>query len=139
MTARAILISSTGSGTGRTTLTAGLLRALRRRGLSVRAAKSGPDYIDPLFHRAATGTASINLDSWAMPPPLLDDLLARAAADADFLVIEGAMGLFDGGAGVAGRTGAAADLAARYAIPVVLVLDIAGQSQNAAAGGRGLP
>src|SRR5258708_19767085 len=103
MTARAILISSTGSGTGKTTLTAGLLRAFRRRGLSVRAAKSGPDYIDPLFHRAAAGTASVNLDSWAMPPPLLDDLVARAAADGDFLIIEGAMGLFDGGAGARGQ------------------------------------
>ena len=138
MTARAILISSTGSGTGKTTLTAGLLRAFRRRGLNVGAAKSGPDYIDPLFHRAATGTASVNLDSWAMPPPLLDDLLARATADADFLVIEGAMGLFDGGSGAPGQSGAAADLAARYGIPVVLVLDVTGQSQTAAAVVRGL-
>jgi cobyrinic acid a,c-diamide synthase len=138
VTARAILVASTGSGTGKTTLTAGLLRALRRRGLSVHAAKSGPDYIDPLFHRAAIGTASVNLDSWAMPPPLLDDLLARAATDADFLVVEGAMGLFDGGSGARGQTGAAADLAARYGIPVVLVLDVTGQSQTAAAVARGL-
>lgn len=138
MTARAILVASTGSGTGKTTVTAGLLRAFRRRGLNVRAAKSGPDYIDPVFHRAAAGTASVNLDSWAMPPPLLDDLVARAAADADFLVIEGAMGLFDGGAGGRGQTGAAADLAARYGIPVVLVLDVTGQSQTAAAVVRGL-
>src|SRR5579859_4016654 len=114
MSAKALLIASTGSGTGKTTLAAGLLRALRRRGVNVRAAKSGPDYIDPLFHRAAIGLASVNLDSWAMAPSLLDGLLARAAAEADFLLLEGAMGLFDGAPGRPGRTGAAADLAARY-------------------------
>ena len=133
MTAKAILVASTGSGTGKTTLTLGLLRALRRRGLTVRAAKSGPDYIDPLFHRSATGLASVNLDSWAMPPALADAVLAGAAAETDLLVIEGAMGLFDGGPGPAGRSGAAGDLAARYGIPVVLVLDVTGQSQTAAA------
>ena len=138
MTAKAILVASTGSGTGKTTLTLGLLRALRRRGPKVRAAKSGPDYIDPLFHRSATGLASVNLDSWAMPPALADAVLAGAAAETDLLVIEGAMGLFDGGPGPAGRSGAAGDLAARYGIPVVLVLDVTGQSQTAAAIVRGL-
>jgi cobyrinic acid a,c-diamide synthase len=138
MTAGAMLVASTGSGTGKTTLTAGLLRAFRRRGLAVTAAKSGPDYIDPLFHRAASGRPTVNLDSWAMPPALLDGLVARAVADADLVVIEGAMGLFDGGAGEPGRTGAAADLAARYRVPVMLVLDVAGQSQTAAAVVRGL-
>jgi cobyrinic acid a,c-diamide synthase len=138
MTAKAILVAATGSGTGKTTLTAGLLRVLRRRGLRVRAAKSGPDYIDPLFHRSATNLPSVNLDSWAMPPALIDAVLADAAAETDLLVIEGAMGLFDGGPGPAGRSGAAADLAARYGIPVVLVLDVTGQSQTAAAIVRGL-
>jgi cobyrinic acid a,c-diamide synthase len=138
MTAKAILIASAGSGAGKTTLTAGLLRALTRRGLAVQAAKSGPDYIDPLFHRAASGRRSLNLDSWAMPPPLLEALLAEAAATTEFLVIEGAMGLFDGAPGPPGQSGAAADLATGYGIPVVLVLDVTGQSQTAGAILRGL-
>ncbi len=99
----------------------------------MRAAKAGPDYIDPAFHAAATGAPSPNLDSWAMPPPLLDTLVAAAARDADLLVIEGAMGLFDGVAGEPGRSGAAADLAARFGLPVLLVVDVTGQSQSAAA------
>jgi len=99
----------------------------------VRAAKSGPDYIDPAFHAAATGAPSLNLDSWAMPPTLLDTLMAAAARKAELLVIEGAMGLFDGVPGEPGRGGAAAELAARFDLPVVLVLDVSGQSQSAAA------
>jgi len=129
----ALIISAARSGAGKTTLTLGLLAALRRRGACVRAAKAGPDYIDPAFHAAATGGASVNLDSWAMRPDLLDALAAEAARDADFLLIEGAMGLFDGVPGEPGRSGAAADLAARWGVPVLMVLDVAGQSQSAAA------
>jgi cobyrinic acid a,c-diamide synthase len=103
----------------------------------MRAAKAGPDYIDPAFHAAATGAASLNLDSWAMRPGLLDALAMEAARDADLLVIEGAMGLFDGVPGEAGRTGAASDLAARFRIPVLLMLDVAAQSQSAAAVAKG--
>jgi cobyrinic acid a,c-diamide synthase len=130
---RALIISAPGSGAGKTTVTLGLLAALKRRGIKVRAAKSGPDYIDPAFHAAASGGASLNLDSWAMPPALLDALVADAARDAGVLVIEGAMGLFDGVPGEAGRTGAAADLAARFGVPVLLVLDVIAQAQSAAA------
>lgn len=136
MTARGLIVSAPRSGAGKTTVTLGLLAALARRGLAVRAAKSGPDYIDPAFHAAATGAPACNLDSWAMPPALLDALVADAARAADVLVIEGAMGLFDG-VPVPGRTGAAADLAARFDLPVVLVLDVSGQSQSAAAIVRG--
>jgi cobyrinic acid a,c-diamide synthase len=138
MSARAILVSAPRSGAGKTIVALALLAALRRRGIGVRAAKAGPDYIDPAFHAAATGHASVNLDTWAMPPALLDRLLEETARDADFLVIEGAMGLFDGLPGPAGRTGAAADLAARFGLPVLLVLDVSGQSQTAAALVRGL-
>ena len=67
-----------------------------RRGLAVRGAKSGPDYIDPGFHAAATGLPGVNLDSWAMPPALLDALAAQAADGADLVILESAMGLFDG-------------------------------------------
>ena len=102
MTARGLIISAPRSGAGKTTVTLGLLAALKKRGVAVRASKSGPDYIDPAFHAAATGQSGVNLDSWAMPPALLDALVAEAARDADMLVIEGAMGLFDG---VPGRRG----------------------------------
>ena len=129
----ALIVSAPRSGAGKTTVTLGLLAALRRRGMTVRAAKAGPDYIDPAFHAAATGAPSQNLDSWAMRPELLDTLLADAARDADLVVIEGAMGLFDGVPGEPGHSGAAADLAARWRMPVLLVLDVAGQSQSAAA------
>jgi len=129
----ALLISAPRSGAGKTTITLGLLAALKRRRIAARAAKSGPDYIDSAFHAAATGGTSVNLDSWAMPPTLLDALVTAAARDAGMLMIEGAMGLFDGVPGDAGRSGAAADLAARYGVPVLLVLDVSGQSQSAAA------
>jgi cobyrinic acid a,c-diamide synthase len=138
MTARVIMVAGSASGTGKTTVTAGLIRAWRRRGLAVRPAKAGPDYIDPAFHAAAAGVACVNLDSWAMGGDLLDAILAEAAANADLVVIEAAMGLFDGLSGPPGRTGAAADLAARYRLPVLLVLDVGGQSQTAAAVARGL-
>ncbi|MBC7579700.1 MAG: cobyrinate a,c-diamide synthase [Tardiphaga sp.] len=132
-----LLISAARSGAGKTTVTLGLLAALARRGVMVRAAKAGPDYIDPAFHAAATGHASINLDSWSMPPTLLNALIADASEGADLLVVEGVMGLFDGVAGVAGREGSSANLAARFKLPVLLVLDVTAQSQSAAAMVRG--
>ena len=137
MSARGFIIAAPHSGAGKTTVTLALLAALKQRGHRVRAAKAGPDYIDPAFHAAATGAPSVNLDSWAMAPELLDALAAEAAADADMFVIEGVMGLFDGAPGVARRRGATADLAAHFALPVVLVVDVARQAQSAAALVRG--
>ena len=137
MIAPGLIVSAPRSGAGKTTVTLAILSALRRRGLRVQAAKAGPDYIDPAFHRAATGRQSFNLDSWAMTPALIDALVERGTADADLLVIEGAMGLFDGIQGAAGRSGATADLAARLGLPVLLVIDVSGQSQSAAALARG--
>src|SRR5271156_727318 len=96
MTARGLIIAAPHSGAGKTTVTLAILAALARRGIAVRAAKAGPDYIDPAFHAAAIGTPSVNLDSWAMPGALLDALAAQAAVAADIFVIEGVMGLFDG-------------------------------------------
>ncbi|MGC9270598.1 cobyrinate a,c-diamide synthase [Acidiphilium sp.] len=134
---RGLIIAAPRSGSGKTTVTMALVAALRRRGLAVRCAKSGPDYIDPAFHQAASGHDSINLDSWAMPGPLLDALVAGQAALADVLIIEASMGLFDGVGEAAMARGSAADLAARYGLPVLLVLDVSGQSQSAAAVARG--
>ncbi|MCF1710207.1 cobyrinate a,c-diamide synthase [Tabrizicola sp. J26] len=128
-----LLVSAPASGTGKTTVMLGLLRTLRDRGMAVQPYKSGPDYIDPAFHRAAAGRASYNLDSWAMAPALLDTI-AHRATDADLVIAEGSMGLFDGVAskGATG-TGASAEIAARMGWPVVLVLDVGGQAQSAAA------
>mgnify|MGYP000867840834 CR=1 FL=1 len=137
MSARALIIGAPRSGSGKTSLTIGLLRALARRGLRVRGVKSGPDYIDPGFHAAATGLPGLNLDSWAMPPALIGTLLAEAAAPADIVVVESAMGLFDGIPSAPGRSGSAADLARDFGLPVLLVLDVSGQSQTAAAVAKG--
>ena len=137
MSARGLIIGAPRSGSGKTSVTIGLLRALKRRGLKTRGAKSGPDYIDPAFHEAATGLPGVNLDSWAMPPALVDALVAQAEGSADIVVVESAMGLFDGIPAPQGRSGAAADLARRYGLPVLLVLDVSGQSETAAAVAKG--
>jgi cobyrinic acid a,c-diamide synthase len=137
MTTRGLIVSAPRSGGGKTVITLALIAALTRRGHKVRSAKAGPDYIDPAFHAAASGAAAINLDSWAMPPALLDALMAEIASAADIVVIEGVMGLFDGVAATAGRCGTTADLAARFGLPVLLTLDVSGQSQSAAAVVRG--
>ncbi|MAF29745.1 MAG: cobyrinic acid a,c-diamide synthase [Croceicoccus sp.] len=128
-----LMIAAPASGTGKTTVMLGLLRALTEDGLAVQPFKSGPDYIDPAFHRAASGRPSFNLDSWAME----DDLIAAIAAQAggaDMVLAEGSMGLFDGVAskGASGN-GASADMARRMGWPIVLVLDVSGQAQSAAA------
>jgi cobyrinic acid a,c-diamide synthase len=128
-----ILIAAPRSGSGKTTVTLGLQRALSRHGMRVRGVKCGPDYIDPAFHAAATGAPSFNLDSFAMNDAMLDDLAARSSRDADLIIAEGSMGLFDGVQGEPGRTGASADIAARFGWPVVLVLDVSGHAQSAAA------
>jgi cobyrinic acid a,c-diamide synthase len=133
VSARGLIVSAPRSSSGKTLVTLGLLGALRRKGIAVSAAKSGPDYIDPAFHAAATGGKGVNLDTWSMPAALIDSLIADTAQTADVLVIEGAMGLFDGVPGSPGRSGAASDLAARLHLPVLLVLDVSGQSQSAAA------
>lgn len=130
---RGLMISAPASGTGKTTVMLGLLRALAEDGLAVQPFKSGPDYIDPAFHQAACGRASWNLDTWAMGPELLGALI-RQAAGADLCLAEGSMGLFDGVAtrGLSGW-GSSAETAATLGWPVVLVIDVSGQAQSAAA------
>ncbi|TCS67074.1 cobyrinic acid a,c-diamide synthase [Primorskyibacter sedentarius] len=130
---RGLLISAPSSGTGKTTVMLGLLRALAEDGLAVQPFKSGPDYIDPAFHRAASGRASYNIDTWAMDDGLLSAISAKAA-DADICIAEGSMGLYDGVA-TRGQSGfgTSAETAKRMNWPVVLVLDVGGQAQSAAA------
>lgn len=128
-----LIIAAPASGSGKTTVMLGLARALAQDGLAVQPFKSGPDYIDPAFHRAAAGRESFNLDSWAMTPGLIGALLEQARG-ADLVLAEGSMGLFDGvaTAGAAGH-GSSAELARLAGWPVVLVLDVGGQAQSAAA------
>jgi cobyrinic acid a,c-diamide synthase len=137
MSAKGLLIAAPRSGSGKTTLTLGAMRALRQRGVAVAGVKSGPDYIDPAFHRAAVGRDSFNLDSWAMEPGLVAALAGQAAAGADLLLAEASMGLFDGVPAPMGRSGASADVAAALGLPVLLVLDASGQAQSAGAVARG--
>jgi len=125
-----LIIAAPASGSGKTVLTLAILRALRRQGVKVRSFKTGPDYIDPAFHAAASGADAPNLDPWAMRPATLAALGRRLAADADLIVGEGVMGLFDG---AADGTGSTADLAALFGWPVVLVMDVRGQAASAAA------
>jgi cobyrinic acid a,c-diamide synthase len=125
-----LLVAAPRSGSGKTTVTLGLLAALRRRGLAVAPAKSGPDYIDTTILSRAAGRDAINLDAWAMTPSRLRQLAEAHAAGADLLLVEGAMGLFDG---AADNRGSSADLAAALGLPVILVLDADRQSQSIAA------
>ncbi|WP_242128254.1 cobyrinate a,c-diamide synthase [Sphingobium sp. Sx8-8] len=132
-----ILIAAPRSGSGKTMVTLGLLRAFTRAGLKVQPFKSGPDYIDPGFQQAASRRPSHNLDSWAMPRPQIARIAAQAD-DADLIIAEGVMGLFDGAPcrGESGN-GSSADIAAALGWPVMLVMDVSGQSQSAAAIAQG--
>jgi cobyrinic acid a,c-diamide synthase len=127
------MVAAPRSGSGKTTATLGLLRAFRRRGVDVVGLKSGPDYIDPAFLAAASGRESVNLDSWAMPPKLLAALAGQTAGQSALALCEASMGLFDGVPAERGRTGASADVAAALAMPILLVIDVSGQAQSAAA------
>ena len=129
---KGLVISAPASGSGKTTVTLGLIAALRARGLNVQPYKSGPDYIDPAFHHAAAGRPSYNLDSWAMSRAQIAHLIG--GGDGDIALAEGSMGLFDGVAHPGGcGNGASADIAALTGWPVVLVMDCKGQAQSAAA------
>ena len=127
MTSPALIIAAPHSGSGKTLVTLGLIRALRNAGHNVASAKVGPDYIDPQFHSAASGHPCVNLDPWAMGTSACATLLQNQA---DITIIEGVMGLFDGPDGARGST---ADLAADLNIPVMLVVDCAHQAHSVAA------
>jgi cobyrinic acid a,c-diamide synthase len=131
-----LLISATGSGAGKTTAAIALMGALRARGMRVAAFKCGPDYLDPTYHRRATGSPAHNLDGWIMDRASVLATFARAAADADIAVIEGMMGLFDG-ASPTSDEGSSAEIARWLAAPVLLVVDASGMARSVAAVAHG--
>ena len=128
---KAIVVAAPASGSGKTLVTLGILRALRNRGLRVASAKVGPDYIDPRFHEAASGRPCFNLDPWAMNDRQIAGIMDVVSRDADIVVIEGVMGLFDGPRGAV--RGSTADLAHLLQLPVLLTIDARHQGQSVAA------
>lgn len=130
MSAPGVIVAAPASGSGKTTVTLALLRALRGRGLDVGSFKVGPDYIDPVFHARASGVACPNLDSWGMRMETLSGLGDQVAKDVDLVIGEGVMGLFDGA--LVGQ-GSTADLASLFDLPVVLVVDAGRMGASAAA------
>lgn len=131
---KGLVVAAPQSGSGKTTVTLGLLRALKRAGVPLAPGKAGPDYIDPVFHEIASGGTCFNYDPWAMRGDLIRANASLAAQGDRTLVIEAMMGLFDG---AADGTGSSGDLAALLGLPVVLVIDCARMSHSVAAIARG--
>ena len=129
-----LIVAAPASGSGKTLFTLGLLRHLASSGVAVASAKTGPDYIDPAFHAAASGRPCLNLDPWAMRPETLAAAARALTANTEVIVCEGVMGLFDGATVTEGST---ADLAEITGWPVVLVMDVRAQAASAAAVLRG--
>ena len=142
-----VVVAGTHSGVGKTTIATGLMAALRKRGHRVASAKVGPDFIDPGYHSVATGRKGQNLDSWICGAEAMAALAAKAAGDADIMVVEGVMGLFDGaswapdvdgalpgGSGsTRGGTASTSEMAALLRAPTILVVDASAMSTSVAA------
>jgi len=123
---RGIVIAGTNSGCGKTTITLGIMAALKKKGLTVQPFKTGPDFIDTGFHRLITGRTSRNLDLWMCGRDYVADCFSKHSADADIAVVEGVMGMYDGNISTA-------DLAAALGLPVILVVDAYGMAESAGA------
>lgn len=127
-----LLIAGTGSGVGKTTITMGLIAALRRRGLKIQPFKAGPDYIDPTYHTLAAGRPCRNIDTWMVPPDRAITLFHQAAQNAELALIEGVMGLFDGFS-YESEEGSSAQIAKLVDAPVLLVLDVGKMARSVGA------
>lgn len=127
-----VVIAGTGSGAGKTSIACGLIGALRARGMRVQGFKVGPDYIDPTYHRIASGRPGRNLDAFLSGPDLIAPLFRHGAAGADLAVIEGVMGLFDGATG-RGELASTAHVAKILGAPVLLVVDGSSIARSVAA------
>ena len=127
-----IIIAAPSSGSGKTTVTLGLMAALSRRGLKVAPFKVGPDYIDPGLHAVASGRQSRNLDGWMCGEEGVRTSFARGAAGADVAIVEGVMGLFDGAAGDS-NVGSTAEVAGWLNGRIILIIDARSQARSAAA------
>ena len=125
-----LIIAATQSGSGKTTITAGLLAALKKRGLNVQSYKVGPDYIDTGWHSLASGKISHNLDSWLVGSDKLKEIFMTTSSGADVSIIEGVMGLYDGGRGGISST---AEISKLLSAPVILVIDAKSMGTSAAA------
>jgi len=129
---KSIIIAAPVSGSGKTTVTIGLMECLKRRGLKVAPFKVGPDFIDPGYHRIVTGRPSLNLDGWICSPQVVQETFALHSAAADIAVIEGVMGLFDGINGKSDE-GSTAQIARLTGSTVFLVIDAKGFARSIAA------
>lgn len=128
----AVMIAGMSSNSGKTTITMGLISALRKKGLRVQPFKVGPDYIDPGHHTAAASRASHNLDGWMISRQANLEIFRRASGTADMAVIEGVMGLFDGLDG-RDQSGSSAEMANMLGVPVILTVDASAMGRSAAA------
>jgi cobyrinic acid a,c-diamide synthase len=129
---KSIVIAAPMSGSGKTTVTLGIMECLKRKGLAVAPFKVGPDFIDPGWHRLVTGHPSVNLDGWMCPEKFVRETFALHTQGADIAVVEGVMGLFDGIDGLS-EAGSTAQVAKILASPVILVVDAKSQARSAAA------
>jgi cobyrinic acid a,c-diamide synthase len=132
LTERRIVIAGTGSGVGKTTLTIGLMAALKKYGLKVQGFKCGPDYIDPSYHTAVTNRTSRNLDSWMLTQEHVLDVFIHGSYESDISIIEGVMGFFDG-KNPETNEGSTAEISMITKSPVVLVVNCESMARSAAA------